>query len=188
MLICILIRPSKPYNSPALRARLASALEYVANPCFLDFVKWKVPTGLGHSVLLDTRKINANDDDAPSLALLCIVGVVSTKKLQLDSLGTWSEKYNERITSAKLKFTLVKPTGHTDFENDFDHAIAHIWKLQDIVSIRGSDRSWFVLSNTSLRFNHNLFIERVSISRFYATFTTQSCFLISLNFPRKIAL
>jgi len=130
----------------------------------MDFVKWK-DSSTGGSILLNHNKpedLEAGEDDA-SPALLCMVGIVSEEMLQLDYFGSWSEKYGEKLTKAKLKFTLMKPTGHIDFESDFDRAMATILKLQTWVSIRGSDRSWFYQNATSLRFRHDLFKEKVSL-------------------------
>jgi len=129
----------------------------------MDFVKWK-DSSKGSSILLNHKKPKdaENDENGDSPALMCIVGVVSGELLQLDSFGSWAEKYGEKLTKAKLKFTLMRPTGHVDFEADFDRAIATIVKLQTLVSVRGSDRSWFYQSATSLRFKHDLFKERVS--------------------------
>ena len=124
----------KVYSGPATRARLAGTLQYLANPCFMDFVKWK-DSSSGSSVLLNHNKPEAKED-VDSLALMCLVGIVSGDMLQLDHFGSWSEKYGKKLTKAKLKFTLMRPTGHIDFEGDFDRAVATIVKLQNLISFR----------------------------------------------------
>jgi hypothetical protein len=68
-----------------------------------------------------------------------------------------------KLCDVKLQFTLKRPTGFVDFEDDFDNAICRLKELEADVAAKGSKHMWFILDDDMLRFTHRLFQDKVSI-------------------------
>jgi hypothetical protein len=66
-----------------------------------------------------------------------------------------------KLLDSKQQFTLRRPNGFVDFEDDFDIAIRRLKDLQDEVAVKGSKQSWFILEDDTLRYTHRLFQEKV---------------------------
>lgn len=126
---------------------------------FIDFVKWRSVTN-GASALLHTK--HREIDGLPSLAHLIVVGVVSDDRPHLADLGNLSD-YTKNLQDVKLQFTLRRPNGYIDFEDDFDIAIKRLRTLQNLIARPESPQSWFILHDGNLRFVHRLFHQKVSM-------------------------
>ena len=137
---------------------MARSTDYIAHPFFPNFIKW-LSAGNGHSVLRSTT--NLEPDGSPSAADLIIVGVVSDDRPNLAELGNWKDSFNMKLKDCKQQFTVRRPTGFLDFEEDFDVAIRRLKELQVETIQEGTKPLWFILDNDTLRFTHRLFQEKV---------------------------
>lgn len=158
-----IIKPSltsfcRGFNGPAVRIDIARSSDYLAHPIFHDYVKWRRIQG-SSSVLLNTTDINT--DGSPSPADLIVVGIVSDDRPHLSELGNWNPSFNMLLKDSKQQFTIARPTGFVDFEDDYDVAIRVLKDLQNEVAVTGSKQSWFILDDDTLRFSHRLFQEKV---------------------------
>jgi len=107
-------------------------------------IKWQAVNN-GNSVLLHTKK--HENDGTPSLARLIVVSVVSNNHPHLSEIGNWNETYTKTLLDIKQLFTLRRPTGFIDFEDDFDIAIKCLKDLQNCVAKGDFKQLYFLLKN-----------------------------------------
>lgn len=132
---------------------LLSIPNYVGNPTFTSRVGWAAENLA--TVLVD----NATGD----VAICVVVGKVNADRIAAGPAGTHGgERTFGPLTKAKFQFTLARPDDAV-FSKEWDRVITTLERIQSKTSKSGNNQ-YFIIESTSMRFNHNIFTKRDTVS------------------------
>lgn len=138
---------------------LLSIPNYVGNPTFTSRVGW-APENLA-TVLVDNA--------AGEVAICVLVGKVNSDRIASGPAGTFGgERTFGPLVKAKFQFTLSRPDDEI-FSKEWDRVINTLERIQTKTSKSGTNQ-YFIIESTSIRFNHNIFVKRDTVSLLQLTY------------------